>query len=176
MRLRFLMLATLLVTAPAAGVAQTPDLSGTWKLDVERSRPPAGPALAGLISAGAPAVLHITQPANGTLTVESQINESHARLYVPRGTTTTPVFVGQSGTITMATRWEGRTLIAEGRLQSASGVVTPVKEVFTLGADRQTLRIDVTVGDGGSASTLTYTRLSDVGPCQSWPTPCKRSP
>jgi hypothetical protein len=170
------MLATLLVTAPAVGVAQTPDLSGTWKLDVERSRPPAGPALAGLIGAGAPAVLHITQSANGTLTVESQINQSHARLYVPRGPTTTPVFVGLSGTITMASRWEGRALIAEGRLQSAAGMVTPVREVFTLGADGRTLTIDVTVGDGGSPSMLVYTRLSDVGPCQSWPTPCKKSP
>lgn len=162
----------------AGAVAQAPDFSGTWKLDASRSRIAESVGLAGLIGAGAPDTLHVTQPANGTLIVESQVNESHARIYRPGGTTQTPVFVGQSGVMTMASRWEGRALVAEGRHQSASGVSTPVKERFGLDSDGRTLTIEVTIGgpDAAASNRLAYTRTSDVGPCESWPTPCKRFP
>jgi hypothetical protein len=168
-------LAAVLVAAQVTLIgAQAADFSGTWKLDPSRSRLPSGPALAGLTGAGAPAVLHITHPANGTLVVESQVNESHARVYVPGGKTTTPVFVGQSGAVSMASRWERRALVAEGRLESAAGAATAVKEVFALSADGQTLTIEVALGQ--SSSTLVYARTLEVGSCQSWPTPCKNSP
>ena len=65
------------------------NMSGTWKLDAARSRVAASAGLAGLIGAGAPETLHITQPANGTVVIESQINESHSRVYRP-GTRTSP--------------------------------------------------------------------------------------
>ena len=39
--------------------------------------------LAGLIAAGAPPMLYITQPANGSVVVESPINEGHVRMYQP---------------------------------------------------------------------------------------------
>jgi hypothetical protein len=126
-----------------------------------------------------PATLHITAPTNGTLVVESQINEGHARMYTPRGRTTTPV--GQTGTITMASKWQGRSLTSEGTQETLSGtstVVRNVKEVYTLSADGQTLTIDVTSTTGGDTSTsaLVFTRLASVGGCESWPTPCKRAP
>ena len=76
-------LAVLGVLAPVVVHAQEVDLSGTWSLDEEQSRVRAEATLAGLIGAGAPRTLHITQPSNGTVVVESQINESYARLYVP---------------------------------------------------------------------------------------------
>jgi hypothetical protein len=168
----------ILVLIQAALVAQAPDFSGTWKLDPTRSRVTAAAALAGLIGAGAPDTLHITQPANGTVVIESQINEGHARLYRPGYKTSTPVFVGPAGTVTMTSKWDGRALVSEGNRDTATGTSTTVmqmKEVITLSPDGRTLTVDVTTTTGSdtSTSTLAYTRTQDVGPCQSWPTPCK---
>jgi outer membrane protein assembly factor BamB len=154
------------------------NFSGTWKLDAAQSRVTASAGLAGLIGAGAPETLHITQPANGTLIVESQINEGHSRIYAPGRKTSTPITVGPAGSITTTSRWEGRTLVSEGLRESTSGpskVVSEVTEAFTLSGDGRVLTIEVstkTAGDA-SASTLVYTRTTDVGPCRSWPTPCK---
>ncbi len=168
--------AVLLMTRATVIVGQAPDFSGTWKLDAQRSHISAGAGLAGLIAAGVPDTLYVTQPANGTLIIESQINESHVRLYTPRAKSSTPV--GQGGSITMSSRWDGRTLVSEGRRESPSGtstVVTQVKEVIALGADGGTLAIDVTTTGSAESgvSRLIYTRIQTVEPCQSWPTPCK---
>ena len=170
---------TLVIIARASSLlAQPPDFSGTWRLDSDRSHVTPAAMMAGLIGAGAPETLHITQPANGTLVIESQINESHARIYNPGRESTTPVFVGQAGSITMTSRWEGRSLVSEGTRDPASGESarpTDVREVLSLNGDGRTLEIEVTVtdGDGESASSLRYTRIRDVGPCESWPSPCK---
>ena len=168
--------AMLLMTRSAVVLGQAPDFSGTWKLDAARSRISADAGLAGLIAAGAPDTLYVTQPANGTLIIESQINESHVRIYTPRAKSSTPV--GQGGSITMTSKWDGRTLISEGSRESPSGastVVTQVKEVIALGADGRTLAIDVTTTGSADSSTsrLVYTKIQTVEPCQSWPTPCK---
>lgn len=169
----------LLAARVAVVLAQAPDFSGTWKLDPGRSRISAAASLAGLIAGGAPGILHITQPANGTLVVESQINEGHARLYKPGTTISTPVTVGAGGSITMTSRWQGRAMISEGARTTATGAsseVTKIREVIALSGDSETLTIEVTAtgSDEKSTSTLTYTRTMDVGPCESWPTPCKR--
>ena len=158
--------------------ADATDLSGTWKLDSARSRVVASAGLAGLIGAGAPETLHITQPANGTVVIESQVNESHSRVYTPGSKTSTPVTVGPPGTITMTSRWEGRTLVSEGVRETRSGpatVVTEVREAITVSPDGRELTVDVTAGTKGETarSTFVYTRTTGVGPCQSWPTPCK---
>lgn len=157
-------------------LAQPPDFSGTWRLDPDRSHIAPAAGMAGLIGVGAPETLHITQPANGTLLIESQINESHARIYTPGGTSTTPVFVGQAGSISMTSRWEARALVSEGTRQSGSTRLAGVEEVLALSADGRTLEIGITVtgADGERASSLIYTRIRDVGPCESWPSPCKR--
>jgi len=168
--------AVLMALRVAVVLAQAPDFTGTWKLDPGRSRIAETAGLAGLIGAGAPDTLHVTQPANGTLVIESQINESHARLYRPGSKSSTPVTVGQAGSITMTSRWEGRSLVSEGTRESAaSPVATHVKEVLSLSADGRTLTIEVTTTAAGdkSASTMVYTRTQDLGPCQTWPTPCK---
>jgi hypothetical protein len=161
--------------------AQAPDLSGTWRLDTARSRVAASAGLGGLIGAGAPETLHITRPANGTVILESQINESHTRVYTPGSKTSTPVTVGPPGSISMTTRWDGRTLVSEGTRESTSGpskVVTDVKETFALSADGRVLTIEVATktGEESHASTLVYTRATDVGSCKTWPTPCKVGP
>lgn len=168
--------AVLMAVRALVVLAQAPDFSGTWRVDPSRSRIAETAGLAGLIGVGAPATLHITQPANGTLVIESQINEGHARLYRPGSRTSTPVTVGQAGSITMTSRWEGRALVSEGTRESASSpVATHVKEVLSLSADGRTLTIEVTTTAAGdkSASTMVYSRTQDVGPCQTWPTPCK---
>jgi hypothetical protein len=173
-----LSIAALLAAPAASALAQAPDLSGTWQLSAERSRIAAAAGLAGLVSAGAPEALHITQAANGTVAIESRINESHARLYKPGVRIVTPVTVGPGGTITMTSRWEGRTLVSEGTRESASGpstLVQQVKEVIGLSADGGTLTIEITTrsAEETSASTLVYARALAVGPCRTWPTPCK---
>jgi hypothetical protein len=72
----------------SAAVSRQP-FAGTWRLDKERSRIVDAAGLAGLIGAGAPPMLHVTQPSNGTLVIESPINEGHVRMYRPGATTTT---------------------------------------------------------------------------------------
>jgi hypothetical protein len=162
------------VFGPGGALGQAPGFSGTWILDQERSRVSTEATLAGLVGAGAPETLHVTQPSNGWLVVESQVNESYARLYTPGGETSTPVFLGEAGHIRMTSRWEGRTLVAEGTRESPNGKSTAVKEVFGLSDDGRTLEVEIRISDAGeSVSKLRYKRTQDVGPCESWPSPCK---
>jgi outer membrane protein assembly factor BamB len=146
------------------------DLSGTWKLDGSRSTVSTA-TLPGLIKSGAPQVLHITHAANGTVIVESQINESHARVFRQGATISTPMW--PTGTVTATSRWDGRTLVSEGR-QEGAGAAVPLKETFALSADGKTLTVSVQFeGPEKSESTFVYTRLASVGSCKTWPTPCK---
>ena len=94
---------------------------------------------------------------------------------MPGGKTSTPVYLGQAGSITMTSLWEGRSLVSEGRREFASGNSTEVKEVLSLSAESRTLEIAITItgADGKSESKLIYTETRDLGPCQSWPSPCK---
>jgi hypothetical protein len=170
--------ATLSAQSPA------PNLAGTWRLDEAKSKVVATAGIIGLISAGAPKTLHITQPANGTLVVESQINEAHVRIYKPGRDTSTPA--GQGGTVTMTSKWEGKSLVSEGALKAPNGDTTAIREVVSLSADGKVLTMEVStsaVSPAGAAatadrasSTLVYTKITDVGPCETWPTPCKRFP
>ena len=118
-------------------------------------------------------MLFITQPANGTLIVESPINEGHARIYRPGSKTQTPA--GQGGTISMTAQSAERTLTAEGTSVNASGAVATVKEAYSVSADGKVMTIDVTASSPDlKSSTLKYVRIASVAGCESWPTPCKR--
>jgi outer membrane protein assembly factor BamB len=170
--------------APARAAAIVPIASpplppalfaGTWRLDVAASRMTDGAGLAGLIAAGAPPTLHVTHAANGTLVVESSINEGHTRIYKPDRQTSTPV--AQGGTIAMTTKWSGAALVAEGTITFANAAPVAVKESYTINAARTALSIDVTTTASGSearVSRLVYAPISDLGPCEKWTTPCKR--
>lgn len=151
--------------------AQAPDFSGTWRLDEAKSQVVATAGIFGLIPAGAPKTLHITQAANGTLVIESQINEGHSRIYKPGRESSTPA--GQGGAVTVTSKWEGRNLVSEGAFKAPNGDTTTVKEVLSL-IDGKQLTLEVTTPAGTSA--LHYTKTTDVGPCETWPTPCKRFP
>ena len=130
--------------------AQAPDLSGTWKLDEAKSKVVATAGIIGLIPAGAPKTLHITQPANGTVVIESQINEAHVRIYKPGRETSTPA--GQGGAVTMTSKWEGRSLVSEGAMKAPNGDTTTVREVVSLSADGKMLTMEVTTTDGSRES------------------------
>ena len=164
----------LLITAATTLHAQATDFSGTWRLDESRSQIVATAGIAGLIPSGAPKTLHITQPANGSVVVESQVNEAHVRIYRPGRETSTPA--GQGGAVTMVSKWDGESLDAEGAMKAPNGDSTSVREIFSMSADGKTLTMSVTTATtaGKASSTLVYTKITDVGPCESWPTPCKR--
>jgi hypothetical protein len=151
----------------------TPALSGTWKLDPARSRVSHELGWPGLIGSGAPERLHVTQAANGFLVIESEINESHARIYRPGGTMASPV--AQTSTLTMTSRWEGGTLVSEGTLVPPSGDPSEVKEGLSLLGRGETLEVSIAKKSpaGAMASTLVYVRANGVDPCEKWPTPCK---
>ena len=167
-------IATCVVIFSAATLAQAPNFSGTWRLDETRSQVVATAGITGLIPAGAPKTLHITQPANGSLVIDSQVNEAHVRIYRPGRETSTPA--GQGGAVTMLSKWDGTSLASEGAMKAPNGDTTAVREVLSLSADGKTLTMAVTTAtDAGKASsTLIYSKITDVGPCETWPTPCKR--
>jgi outer membrane protein assembly factor BamB len=156
--------------AASAPVPSRPaDLSGSWKLDASASTVTTGAGLAGLHPNGAPAWIFVTQPANGTVLMESATNASQSRFYRPGKSTTTPT---AGGTITMTTAWAGTTLVAEGQMTASGGATTPIKEVLSRSEDA--LVIQITAGD--KVSRLRYVRLTDTGACESWPNPCKKAP
>jgi hypothetical protein len=166
---------TLVLAAAVSLQAQAPDLSGTWRLDEAKSKVTATAGIIGLIPAGAPKTLHITQPANGTVVIESQVNEAHVRIYKPGRESSTPA--GQGGAVTMTAKWEGKSLVSEGALKAANGDTTTIREVVSLSADGKVLTMEITTTAAEqAASTLVYTKITDVGPCETWPTPCKRFP
>lgn len=156
-----------------AAAATRPQFAGTWRLDTAQSRIVDGAGLNGLIGAGAPPMLLVTQPSNGTLMIESPINEGHVRMYRPGATTTTSA--AQTGTITMTSQWRGGALVSEGTFALSTGATSGVKETLTVSADGNVLSVDIVAKASPEAtSSLKYTRITDVGPCESWPTPCKR--
>ena len=156
-----------------ANVPPVAPIAGSWALDTAQSRVVDQAGLAGLIGAGAPPMLYVTTPANGTVIVESPVNEGHARMYRTGGKTTTPA--GQGGTITMTARWETATLVAEGTATNAAGVSSSVKESFAVSADGRVLTVSVTTSaTDATGSVFRYTRIDAVGACETWPTPCKR--
>ena len=167
------MLLTVSAGAQAPG-DKVPNFAGTWKLDEAKSQIVATAGITGLIPAGAPKTLHITQPANGSVVIESQINEAHVRIYRPGRETSTPA--GQGGAVTMTSKWEGRSLASDGAMKAPNGDTSTVREVLSLSADGRTLSMAVTTSTaaGKASSTMVYSKITDVGPCETWPTPCKR--
>jgi hypothetical protein len=140
------------------------DFAGSWKLDgIEGDA-----TFNGLAAAGAPPWLFVTQPQNGTLVIESPVNTSHTRFYRPGKPTTTEI---ANGTITMTASWVGKSLVAEGSAKASGGAVTAVKE--TMSRDGETLVLQIEAGD--KTARVRYSRLTEIGPCTTFPTPCKKA-
>ena len=169
---------TFLISNTINGFAQQPDFSGTWSLDTEHSHKSEETNLTGLSEIGPPETIHITQPANGALIIESPIRNSQARFYVPGEKTSTPVLLGNVSTITMDSRWEGKTLVSEGERTSSSEAVISIKEMFQLDSEGQTLEVQIEIEDnqGKNKSVLSYRRTARLESCENWPVPCKDRP
>jgi len=150
--------------------AQTPDLSGTYKLNRDTSQITPGTGLAQLDRGGAPNSLYVTLAANGALSVGSDHNQGAARMYMVGGESVIPA--APTGTVAVKTRWEGRTLVVE-----SSGTGPALKETWTLAPNGQTLTIVVTLtaADGPKTTTLTYAKSTTESPCEKWPTPCREN-
>ena len=158
--------AVLLAQAPA------PDLSGTWRLNRSASQITAGVGLAGLDRGGVPNTLYVTQAANGTLTIGSDHNQGLARAYMVGGESASPA--APSGTVTVKTRWDGRTLVVESANGAAPGG-SALRELLAISPDAQTLTVTVTLAatEGAKTTTLVYSKTQAEAPCKSWPTPCR---
>jgi hypothetical protein len=96
------------------------------------------------------------------------VNTSHTRFYRPGKPTTTDI---ANGTITMTSSWAGQSLVAEGSAKASGGAVTAVKE--TLSRDGEALVIQIVAGD--RTARVRYSRLTEIGPCTTFPTPCKKA-
>ena len=146
------------LAAAAPAVAQTPDFSGTWTLDLDASRITAPPLGGG---DGGPAdTLHITQAANGTLVVGNEVNAAQAWTYEPDGESAIPV--GRNDTMTVTSTWEGSRFVSEGRRDAGPGnAIIGVREVRSLSDAGRTLTVEVTTTtpDGDQTNTLVYTRV-----------------
>ena len=145
--------------ASASVSGQTPDFSGTWKLDVNRSQITTAP-LQGEGDGGPADTLHITHAANGTLIVGNEVNAGQAWSYRPGGESTIPF--GERDKMTVMSRWEGSRFVSEGSRESegresASGV----REVRSLSADGQTFTVEITIRkqEEENTNTLVYRKV-----------------
>ncbi len=173
----FLLLAAVGVCAIGSGAigcgplaAETPDLSGTWKLNEEASTVDPAVVFAGLGgSAGVPRTLYVTHARNGTVIIGSDMNTSHARTYEPGRDSRSPL---GGEVVAMTSRWDGATLVAEG-VDTASQ--DGLREALTKSSDGTTLTVEiqVTIGTEVSSSLLVYEASTTEPSCVEWPTPCK---
>ena len=144
---------------------QTPDFSGTWKLDRQASQI-TPPAFSGGRGGRTVDTLHVTQAANGTLIIGSEANGTKAWAYQLEGESTIPA--GRSSTMSVTSRRDGRVLATEG---------VGLKERLSLSDDGETLTIEITITtatpSGERTNRLVYTKQDVVDPCESWSTPCR---
>ncbi len=172
---RFLLALGVLTAFHASPVAaQTPNFSGTWVLDEAASLITSAAGLGTLGAVGTPGRLHITHAANGDLALQSEWNTSEARVYRPGGDTIIPV--GPDDTLRVSADWNDAVLVAEGRRPTAAGgsTILGVRRAFSLSGDGGTLTIEATTAtaDEDATSTMVYTRLTALGPCEEWSEPC----
>jgi hypothetical protein len=130
----------------AANVAgqKPPDFSGTWKLDRAASQITTGTGIAGLGAGGAPNTLYISQAANGTVVIGSDVNESQARTF----------------------RIAGAAIASKGPDVNESGSVSADGQTLTI-------IVVAARASGETRSTLTYKKAQGEDPCEKWPTPCR---
>jgi UDP-N-acetyl-D-mannosaminuronate dehydrogenase len=135
----------LLVMLSAGLSAQTVDFSGTWKLNRAVSQIAPGTGITGLGAGGAPGTLYVSQAANGTVIVGSDINESQAR-----------TFKIANGTLAHEGSGVKELLSLSGDRQTLTVKVTSAP-----------------AGGSEAATTLVYSKVQGDAPCEQWPTPCR---
>ena len=162
----------LLLSTPSGALAQDfsqveiaqsqekPDFSGTWILDRDASQITTAEGLAGLGGSGAPENLYITQAANGSMVISSEVNAAQPRAYQLDSQSTVPAAEG--ATMTVRSRWDGSVLVTEGSHDLGDGGSIGVREVLSLSADGQTLTLEVTTTtpSGNGTNSLVYRRAT----------------
>ncbi len=155
--------AALFVAASVVSVfAQTPDFSGTWKLDTDRSEITAGRGgRRGGRGGGTPNAMGITQTATELTIEQSAGNQSRTLTYTLEGESSIPA--GRGGSMTITSHWDGATLVSEGSQElsfGGGGITIDVREVRSLSQDGQTLTVEVTrtTPRGANTNTLVYTK------------------
>jgi hypothetical protein len=138
--------AAILMCGVAARVAgqKPPDVAGTWKLDRAASQITTGTGIAGLGASGAPNTLYISQAANGTVVIGSDVNESQARTF----------------------------RMAGGAISSKGPELTEHVSISADG-QTLTITVVAARPAGETRSTLTYKKAQLEDPCEKWPTPCR---
>jgi len=131
-------------------LAQAQNYSGTWKLNREASQITKGTGLTGLGAGGAPPTLYISQAANGTIVIGSDINESHARTFKATATALAHEAGGVKESLSMSA--DGQTLTVKVTAPAGGSSGSPESEV---------------------TSTIVYTKVLREDPCEKWPTPCR---
>ena len=155
--------AALFVAASVVSVfAQTPDFSGTWKLDTDRSEITAGRGgRRGGRGGGTPNAMVITQTATELTIEQSAGSQSRTLTYTLEGESSIPA--GRGGNRTITSHWDGAMLVSEGSQElsfGGGGITIEVKEVRSLSEDGQTLTVEVTrtTPRGANTNTLVYTK------------------
>ena len=156
--------AALFVAASVVSVfAQTPDFSGTWKLDTDRSEITAGRGRRrGGRGGGTPNALVITQTATELTIEQSAGNQSRTLTYTLEGESSIPA--GREGSMTITSHWDGAMFVSEGSQElsfgGGGGITIEVKQVRSVSEDGQTLTVEVTrtTPRGANTNTLVYTK------------------
>jgi len=155
--------------------AQAPNFSGTWAFNEAESRLDPEAGLGTLGALGTPERLHISHADNGDLIIQSEWNTSEARLYRPGTNTIIPV--GPDDRMKVRAYWNGLTLVAEGSRPRASGgsIILGIRRAISMTADGGSLTIQATTTStrGDATSTMVYSRLDHLGPCEQWSEPCQ---
>ena len=134
----------IVVGAAQSAGQKPPDFSGTWKLDRAASQITTGTGISGLGAAGAPNTLYISQAANGTVVIGSDVNESQARTF----------------------RIAGGAISSKGPESTESASVSADGQTLTI-------TVVAARASGETRSTLTYKKTQGEDPCEKWPTPCR---
>jgi hypothetical protein len=137
-------LAIIVCAAATLAGQKPPDFSGTWKLDRAGSQITTGTGIAGLGAGGAPNTLYISQAANGTVVVGSDVNESQARTF----------------------RIAGGAIASKGPELHESASVSADGQTLTV-------TVVAARASPETRSTLTYKKTPGEDPCEKWPTPCR---
>jgi len=137
---RTLFLLTLAALLPATVVAQTPDFSGTWKINTIKSD--AAPGRGGQQMDMSNVMLTITQTADAITIVQSGMGPERTVTYKLDGSESTNQ-MGR-GEMKSTSKWDGAKLVTEGTstFETPNGARTmTMKEVRELSKDGKTLTV-----------------------------------
>jgi hypothetical protein len=141
---RILQFLALAVVIPVAGAtAQSPDFSGTWKINLIKSDAP--PARGGQQVDMSNLMLAITQTAEQLTIVQSGMGPERTSTYFLDGRESTNA--GMRGEMKTTSTWDGAKLVTDGKAeaQTPNGPMTmTLNEVRSLSEDGKTMTVSTT--------------------------------